>query len=190
MECRNVECEASRNKIGKLDWSCVMTPWTKSSERYVLFHQSVIIFFFSNIIKSHIIWQALVPFLLLTLLLLGYNQETIIYIYKISGNYHKVNIYFTPGESSLNFSTILLKTTCMKLLLWQTRTAVRLVWLSISFSKDPSYLGLCLLFYKRNGWRIFVKIKPHNKTNTLQIACFIWIGSIRPVFLFIFFIII
>ena len=46
---------------------------------------------------------------------------------KISGNYHKVNIYFLPGESSLNFSTLLLKVTCMKLLLWQTRTAVRLV---------------------------------------------------------------
>ena len=106
---------------------------------------------------------------------------------KISGNYHKVNIYFTPGESSLNLSTLLLKTTCMKLLLWQTRTAVRLVWLSISFSKDPNYLALCLLFYRRKGWRIFTKIKPHNKTYTLEIACFIWIKIIRPIFLFHFF---
>ena len=40
--------------------------------------------FFSNIIKSHIIWQALVPFLLLTLLLLGYNQETITYIRSVA----------------------------------------------------------------------------------------------------------
>lgn len=46
---------------------------------------------------------------------------------KISGNYHRVNIYFFSGESSLNFSTLLLKVTCMKLLLWQTCTAVRLV---------------------------------------------------------------
>ena len=105
---------------------------------------------------------------------------------KISGNYHKVNIYFLPEESSLNFSTLLLKVTCMKLLLWQTRTAVRLVWLSISFSKDPNYLALCLLFYRRNGWRIFVKIKPHNKTYTLWIACFIRIESIRPIYLFIY----
>ena len=46
---------------------------------------------------------------------------------KISGNYHRVNIYFFSGESSLDFSTLLLKVTCMKLLLWQTCTAVRLV---------------------------------------------------------------
>ena len=103
---------------------------------------------------------------------------------KISGNYHRVNIYFFSGESSLDFSTLLLKVTCKKLLLWQTCTAVRLVWLSISFSKVPNYLALCLLFYRRNGWRIFVKIKPHNKTYTLWIACFIWIESIRPIFLF------
>ena len=32
-------------------------------------------FFFSSIIENSIIWQALVLFLLLTLLLLGYNQE-------------------------------------------------------------------------------------------------------------------
>ena len=32
-------------------------------------------FFFFSIIENHIIWQALVLFLLLTLLLLGYNQE-------------------------------------------------------------------------------------------------------------------
>ena len=31
--------------------------------------------FFFNIIQDRIIWQAVVPFLLLTLLLLGYNQE-------------------------------------------------------------------------------------------------------------------
>ena len=67
----------------------------------------------------------------------------------------------------------------MKLLLWQTRTAVRLVYLSIIFSKDPNYLALCSL--------IFAKIKPHNKTCTLEIACFIWIKSIRPIFLFHFF---
>lgn len=114
-------------------------------------------------------------------------KSTLSLTIKISGNYHKVNIYFTPGESSLNFSTLLLKTTCMKLLLWQTRTAVRLVWLIISFSKDPNYLALCLLFYRRKGWRIFAKIKPHNKTYTLEIACFIWIKSIRPIFLFHFF---
>ena len=70
----------------------------------------------------------------------------------------------------------------MKLLLWQTRTAVRLVWLIISFSKDPNYLALCLL--------IFAKIKPHNKTYTLEIACFMWIKSIQPIFYSIFFIII
>ena len=51
-----------------------MPPWTKVNERCVLFHQSVILFFF-NIIQNRIIWQAVVPFLLLTLLLLGYNQE-------------------------------------------------------------------------------------------------------------------
>ena len=33
------------------------------------------LFFFFNIIQNRIIWQAVVPFLLLTLLLLGYNQE-------------------------------------------------------------------------------------------------------------------
>ena len=82
---------------------------------------------------------------------------------KISGNYHYVNINIAPGES-LNFSTLLLKTTCMKLLLWQTRTTVSLVWLSISFSKVHNYLALCLLFYRSNGWRIFTKTKPHNNT--------------------------
>ena len=51
-----------------------MPPWTKVNERCVLFHQSVILFFL-YIIQNRIIWQAVVPFLLLTLLLLGYNQE-------------------------------------------------------------------------------------------------------------------
>ena len=36
---------------------------------------AVILSFFFSIIENHIIWQALVLFLLLTLLLLGYNQE-------------------------------------------------------------------------------------------------------------------
>ena len=54
-----------------------MAPLTKSSERCVSFYQSVIISSFFNIIKNHIIWQALVSFLLFTSLLLGYNQEII-----------------------------------------------------------------------------------------------------------------
>ena len=65
---------------------------------------------------------------------------------KISDNNHQVNIYCTPRESSLNFSTLLLKTTCVKLLLWKTRTTVRLVWLSICFSNVHNYLALFLLF--------------------------------------------
>ena len=65
---------------------------------------------------------------------------------KISDNDHQVNIYCTPRESSLNFSTLLLKTTCVKLLLWKTRTTVRLVWLSICFSKVHNYVALFLLF--------------------------------------------
>jgi len=44
-------------------------------KREVRIISSVSYSFFLNIIQNRIIWQAVVPFLLLTLLLLGYNQE-------------------------------------------------------------------------------------------------------------------
>ena len=44
-------------------------------KREVRIISSVSYSFFFNIIQNRIIWQAVVPFLLLTLLLLGYNQE-------------------------------------------------------------------------------------------------------------------
>ena len=65
------------------------------------------------------------------------------------------------------------------------RSAVRLVWLKISFSKVHNYLAFFFyFFYRRNGWRIFVKIKPRNKTYTLYTADFIWWRHSANFFLF------
>ena len=75
--CRKVKCEANRNKNRQTQLIlCSAMDEVKRKVRIIL-SVSYYFFFFSNIIKSHIIWQTLTLFLLLTLLLLGYNQETV-----------------------------------------------------------------------------------------------------------------
>ena len=78
MECRKVKCEANRDKNRQTRLIlCSASMDEVKREVRIISSVSYYFFFFSNIIKSHIIWQALTLFLLLTLLLLGYNQETV-----------------------------------------------------------------------------------------------------------------
>ena len=77
LECRKVKCEANRNK-NRQTQLILCSAAMDEVKREVRIISSVSYYFsLSNIIKSHIIWQALTLFLLLTLLLLGYNQETV-----------------------------------------------------------------------------------------------------------------
>ena len=79
MGCRKVKCEANRNKNRQTQLilcSAAMDE-VKREVRIISSVSYYFFFFFSNIIKSHIILEALTLFLLLTLLLLGYNQETV-----------------------------------------------------------------------------------------------------------------
>ena len=77
LECRKVKCEANSNKNRQTRLILCSTAMDEvKREVRIISSVSYYFLFFSNIIKSHIIWQALVPFLLLTLSFLGYNQET------------------------------------------------------------------------------------------------------------------
>ena len=73
LDCSKVKC--NKNRQTRLILCSAAMDEVKREVR-IISSVSYYFFFFFYIIKRHIIWQALVPFLLLTLLLLGYNQET------------------------------------------------------------------------------------------------------------------